>query len=95
MFPPRHPQNVRRMGRPGRRGTLPIPPIQQRPIVNQPIGKPLVPPRENQQNNLLSLFQTEDGNWDMEKISATASQMKGIYDQISRISPMVLRLFGR
>jgi len=69
----------------------PMGPGNRRP--SRPMRDPFLfgsPPRErrgNNQNsnlrNVMSAFQTEDGNIDLEKIMGTANQINGIYKQVS------------
>jgi len=69
----------------------PMGPGNRRPA--RPMRDPFLfggPPRErrgNKQNsnlrNVMSAFQTEDGNIDLDKIMGTANQINGIYKQVS------------
>lgn len=80
----------------------PMPPFQSRPP-GPPFqfGPPPRPPQGPQQNkaSLKSQFQTPEGRWDFEKISSTAQQMHGIYNQVSpmitQVGPMVSKFFTR
>ncbi|QOR67163.1 hypothetical protein IM538_03150 [Cytobacillus suaedae] len=94
MFPQRYPQHSRRMGRPGI-GPMPNQLIGRRNNFQAPIRRPLrpVPPAQIQPNNMLSMFKGEDGSWDFNKISNTASQAMGVYKQFSGMAPMLLKLF--
>ncbi|MFD1738967.1 YppG family protein [Bacillus salitolerans] len=74
------------------------PPIRQ-PFFTQPRGQ-VRPGRRmigqpNQPNSLLSHFRNEDGKWDFQKIASTASQMRGMYNQVAGFVPMITRFLGR
>lgn len=97
MFPPRQ-FPPRQGGGPFGRPRPPVGP-QFRPnrqSIISPIrrGQTSVPPPGGQRD-LLSFFRKEDGKFDFQKIGATASQMKGAYDQIRQFTPMITRFLGR
>lgn len=96
MFPQRHQQNIRKSDRFGRR-PVPSPLNVRRNSFNQQVRRPFVPgtPVQSQRNNFLSIFQNEDGKWDFQKMSNTASQAMGVYKQVSSLSPLIMRMFGR
>ena len=81
----------------------PMPPMRpgyRRP--SRPMRDPFIfggPPRQRRgykQNsnikNVMSAFQTEDGNIDLEKIMGTANQINGIYKQVS---PMISKFIKK
>ncbi|MFZ3591278.1 YppG family protein [Bacillus sp. DJP31] len=45
--------------------------------------------------DLMSYFRKSDGKIDFGKITSTASQMRGMYTQVSGIAPMITKFFGR
>ncbi|MEC5424569.1 YppG family protein [Virgibacillus sp. C22-A2] len=73
----------------------PMPPYQ--PVPRRPFMGPQ--PQPQSRPGLLSQFQTPEGRLDFEKISATAQQMHGIYNQvsplISKAGPFITRFIGR
>ncbi|MGY0694208.1 YppG family protein [Virgibacillus sp. FSP13] len=67
----------------------------RRPMPRNPL---LPPPRQMQRKqapnrqNLIAMFQTADGNLDIEKISSTARQINDVYKQVS---PMVAKFIKK
>ena len=48
--------------------------------------------QQGQMQALMGMFQTEDGNWDVEKIISTAQQVNGVYKQVS---PLITQFFNK
>ncbi|WP_156288610.1 YppG family protein [Oceanobacillus salinisoli] len=90
MFPTGRPRGPARPTRPMHQ-TPPRPPRD--PFM---FGGPGRPVQGQQQNsgiqNVLSMFQSPDGNLDFEKVIGTAQQINGIYKQVS---PMISRFINR
>jgi hypothetical protein len=63
---------------------------QQQPNASQPSGNPSQ--QQGQMQALMGMFQTEDGNWDIEKIISTAQQVNGVYKQVS---PLITQFLNR
>lgn len=50
----------------------------------------------SQKSNILSMFQSDDGNLDIEKVIATYTQLNKIYGQVSpMISPMITKFIKK
>ena len=100
MFPQRQipPQYRRQLGDPfGRPHSAIRPQVRpnRQPII-PPIGRgSTLPSSGGQGSDLLSFFRKEDGKFDFQKVGTTASQMKGVYNQIRQFSPLLTKFLGR
>ncbi|WP_182917105.1 YppG family protein [Bacillus sp. PK3_68] len=61
------------------------------PVSRRPLGRAQQPP-QRPRGGLLSLLQDQEGNYDFEKITATARQLNGIYSQVS---PMISKFMKK
>ncbi|WP_284139348.1 MULTISPECIES: YppG family protein [unclassified Virgibacillus] len=77
MFPFGPPPNQGPPQQPPRPGLFSNRPPFQQPFQQQP------PQQKNTTSNLMSMFQTPDGNFDMNKITNTVQQVGKLYGQVS------------
>ncbi|WP_085991553.1 YppG family protein [Oceanobacillus senegalensis] len=86
------PERPRRPARPIR----PAPPRPKHdPFQLRPRHKKQMEPKQGQLSNvrhLLAMFQTSDGNIDMEKLMGTAGQINDLYKQVS---PMISKFIKK
>ncbi|MBE4907658.1 hypothetical protein IMZ08_06280 [Bacillus luteolus] len=102
MFPPRQvPLRRGAVGNPLNRHpflgqAVPRPRPQRVPFA-APLGRPprQIGPSTGQRRDLLSYFRKEDGTYDFQKMTATAGQIKGVYNQVAGFAPMITKLLGR
>ncbi|SET67600.1 YppG-like protein [Oceanobacillus limi] len=71
-------------GRPGR----PMPPYPPMP----PRRPPILGQQQPNRPNIMSFFQDNDGNMDLEKVTKTAQQINSLYGQVS---PLISQFFKR
>ncbi|PGT79781.1 YppG family protein [Bacillus sp. AFS040349] len=64
----------------------------RRPMPRVPYQRPLQGPHVPTSPNFLSHFQTSDGKFDFDKISATAQQIHKLYNQVS---PMITKFIKK
>ncbi|WP_112180962.1 MULTISPECIES: YppG family protein [Paraliobacillus] len=71
----------------------PVRPNQPYPLI--PNRRPYQMPPVQKKQSLLTQFKTADGNFDFDKITATAQQVQGIYTQVSpmikQVSPLITK----
>jgi hypothetical protein len=64
----------------------------RRPMFPERYERPAQVRKPTLKSNLLSMFQSDDGNLDFEKITTTFNQLNKIYGQVSpMISPVIAK----
>lgn len=68
----------------------------RRPMFPERYQRPVQGRQPSQKSNLFSMFQSDDGNLDFERISTTFHQLNKIYGQVSpMISPMISKFIKK